>query len=354
MALVTANQFQLTPNLSGAVGAGINAFQQAQAGQRQQQQLGINQKQADRQALQDRFTSVANAAATAKNLPDDASKINFLTNRVAELNKQGIDSSDTQQALDLFNSGQSEQANALINSAVQTGIDTGILKSPTGQTPGAGQFTLGNKRFDAQGNVVAEGAAVPVKLSSVQQKVAAEGIDPNSPAGFARAREITQGSRTDPSLKPSEQQVLSKASEGQLASAGFANRVGAANKALTDLENIEGFDPTAISSAVLGNIPLGNIAQSTEQQQFLQAKRDWITAVLRKESGAAIGKDEFENEDNKFFPQIGDKPEVLERKRQGRERAFENLKKQSKGVFDVQFKEERDLTTLSDDDLLDF
>ena len=58
---------------------------------------------------------------------------------------------------------------------------------------------------------------------------------------------------------------------------------------------------------------------------------------MRKESGAAIGKDEFVNEDRKFFPQVGDKPAVLKQKALGRERAFESLKKQSKGVFDVQF-----------------
>ena len=58
---------------------------------------------------------------------------------------------------------------------------------------------------------------------------------------------------------------------------------------------------------------------------------------MRKESGAAIGNDEFVNEDRKFFPQVGDKPGVLKQKALGRARAFESLKKQSKGVFDVQF-----------------
>lgn len=194
-----------------------------------------------------------------------------------------------------------------------------------------------------QGDIKPLGVA---KLSSLQQKVAAEGLDPNTPEGQRRAREITQGTRTDPSLKPSDQQLLNKATEGQLATAGFANRVNSANKVFERLGNVEGFDPTAISSAILGALPLGNLVTSSEQQEFIQAKRDFITALLRKESGAAIGQDEFENEDKKFFPQIGDKPAVLEAKKKGRQRAFDNLRKQSKGVFDVQFEsnETGDLT----------
>lgn len=177
-----------------------------------------------------------------------------------------------------------------------------------------------------------------VKLTPLQQKVAAEGINPNSKEGFARARELNQGSRTDPSLKPSDQKILSKATEGQLASAGFANRVKAANETLTDLTAKPDFDPTSITQAAIGSIPGGNIFISSDTQEFLQAKRDFITAVLRKESGAAIGVDEFANEEQKFFPQIGDKPAVLKRKAEGRARAFENLEKQSKGVFGAQFK----------------
>ena len=176
------------------------------------------------------------------------------------------------------------------------------------------------------------------ELSPVQKKVAAEGIDPFTMEGFKRAREINQGSRTDPSLKQSDQQVLIKASEGQLASAGFANRVEASNEILNTLEDTDGFDPTSLQSAAIGLMPLGNLVQSSEYQEYDQAKRDFITAVLRKESGAAIGVDEFTNEDKKFFPQVGDKPAVLARKRKGRARALDNLVKQSKGVYDVQFK----------------
>lgn len=324
MALQTASQFQLSPDIGGALSRGIQSGlgirRQQQQEQQQQQQQQFQRQQLEQrgqiagqeQARKDQITMLqgaANAAVKAQNLPDDASRVSFLRQRVQEVAGRGGDPSDTQEVLGLFESGQTDQANALLESFVNTSIQTGLIKP------------LATR-----------------KLSSLQQKVEAEGLDPLTPAGQARAREITQGTRTDPSLKPSDQQVLNKANEGQLASAGFANRVSSANDVLEELEGTPGFDPTSLQTAFFEALPGGNIVLNENEQRFSQAKRDFITAVLRKESGAAIGKDEFVNEDKKFFPQVGDKPAVLKQKALGRKRAFENLKNQSKGVFDVQFK----------------
>jgi len=345
MALQTANQFQLTPDLVGAASRGLqlgNQFRQQQQ-QATNQKLGTQQQAilddlsskaaaGDPQALtqlsgiapdiatkiqtfqatqkENKFKSVVRGGQEVQNIPTVEGKIAFLENRIAkELPSQGVtDTSDTQELLDLYKSGDIAGGNALVDQVVQSGVQSGFLK------------------------------AAPVKkLSSLQQKVEAEGLDPFSSEGQARAREITQGSRTDPSLKPSDQATLNKASEGQLASSIFANRVNSANTIINDLEAIEGFDPTSIQAALFGAVPGGNIVLSDDQQQYTQAKRDLISAVLRKESGAVISASEFDNEDKKLFPQIGDKPGVLKQKSKARQRAFENLSAQSKGVFDVQF-----------------
>jgi len=198
------------------------------------------------------------------------------------------------------------------------------------------QFAAGAILQGLDAKSIAELAQGP-KLSPLQQKVKAEGLDPNTPAGQARARELNQRAATDPSLKPTDQQILAKATEAQLASAGFANRVQASNSTMTTLESDPDFDPISIQAALLRSIPGGNIVLSEKQQLFQQAKEDFITAVLRKESGAVISEQEFAREDKKFFPQIGDKSGTLLQKAKSRERAFQNLDKQSKGVFRVQF-----------------
>jgi hypothetical protein len=68
---------------------------------------------------------------------------------------------------------------------------------------------------------------------------------------------------------------------------------------------------------------------SEQQQQVNQAKSNFITAVLRKESGAVISDSEFEREDNKYFPQLNDKPKVIQQKANARRLAIEAMKFQA-------------------------
>jgi hypothetical protein len=68
---------------------------------------------------------------------------------------------------------------------------------------------------------------------------------------------------------------------------------------------------------------------SAEQQQVDQARRNFVTANLRKESGAAISPAEFETEEKKYFPQVGDAPPVIKQKRDARELAIRAMNIQS-------------------------
>lgn len=127
-----------------------------------------------------------------------------------------------------------------------------------------------------------------------------------------------------------------KFTEVQAKTGGFANRVEASNKIAGDLEDTLGFDATSISEAIKGAVPgFGNILSSEDRQVYNQAKLDFITAVLRLESGAAIAPKEFEKEDKKYFPQPGDKPKVIANKRKARERQFRILKGGSGGAYEA-------------------
>lgn len=70
---------------------------------------------------------------------------------------------------------------------------------------------------------------------------------------------------------------------------------------------------------------VGNIAVPEWAQQAQAAKLNFITAVLRKESGAAIPPSEFDAEDRKYFPQVGDGPNTIKQKERARELAVEAL-----------------------------
>lgn len=55
------------------------------------------------------------------------------------------------------------------------------------------------------------------------------------------------------------------------------------------------------SEFLQSNLP--SFLQSAERQKFEQAKRNFVNAVLRNESGAVIADSEFKNADKQYFPQ---------------------------------------------------
>lgn len=116
---------------------------------------------------------------------------------------------------------------------------------------------------------------------------------------------------------------MPKLTESQSNAATFFNRAQGANAILNELE-AEGTD---LQQALLGKIPIvGNMAVQPAYRRFDAAKQDFISAVLRKESGAAISSDEFIREDKKYFPQPGDDKQVIQDKRAARQRAIQGLK----------------------------
>lgn len=126
----------------------------------------------------------------------------------------------------------------------------------------------------------------------------------------------------------------------------FGSRMQAANKILSSLEDggetsggrIKGFMESAGRVVGLGHHVLGDELSGAfgntvnllnpylggpneSQRKYAQAKENFISAVLRKESGAAIGRDEYERAEKLYFPQVGDTEAVIKQKRQDRERA---------------------------------
>lgn len=107
--------------------------------------------------------------------------------------------------------------------------------------------------------------------------------------------------------------------EGQSKAAGFADRMAAADAVINSMASKEGTD---LYNRIVAGIPLaGNYLVSEEFKQFDQAKRDFVNAILRRESGAVISDQEFDNADKQYFPQPGDGPAVIAQKAANRARA---------------------------------
>ena len=68
---------------------------------------------------------------------------------------------------------------------------------------------------------------------------------------------------------------------------------------------------------------------SPEQQQVAQARINFITALLRKESGAAIGASEFATAEKNYFPKPGDDASTIAQKQQARKTAIRAMEIQA-------------------------
>ncbi|HEV7246578.1 MAG TPA: hypothetical protein VGN93_06250 [Shinella sp.] len=84
---------------------------------------------------------------------------------------------------------------------------------------------------------------------------------------------------------------------------------------------------TSLPEAVGGQVPgIGNYLKSPEYQQAEQAGREFLAAILRKDTGAAITPSEMEDYGSVYLPRPGDSAEVLTQKQQSRSRALAALK----------------------------
>lgn len=112
--------------------------------------------------------------------------------------------------------------------------------------------------------------------------------------------------------------------EGQSKALLFGSRMQEAGAILEDLA-LQGTTKSVPGSrtAVVG--PAITAVSGEKNQKLEQAKRDFINATLRRESGAVIADSEFDNAEKQYFPQIGDTPAVIAQKKRNREVATRGI-----------------------------
>lgn len=160
---------------------------------------------------------------------------------------------------------------------------------------------------------------------------------PDGTVNIVNKRERTAQQVTGPNglplVKGSAGGANKTMTEGQAKANLFGTRMTEANKIFDELAaqgitRVNQLKRGADSLPVVGPM-LGMAANATVvspgQQRLEQAQRDFINAVLRRESGAVIADSEFANAAQQYFPQPGDSPAVVQQKRLNRERAAQLL-----------------------------
>lgn len=197
-------------------------------------------------------------------------------------------------------------------------------------------------KFGVSGGVAINertGQMQPLPPGVVSQKDAPSGYEWEvTPDGSRRLKAIPGGPADK--MDPNNLQLT----ESQGKATAFAKRAIESDALLAQLEKggtfgylagaAEGAGSIASDVPILGRVlgPLVSTASnyavgktSPESQDYAAAKRNFITAILRRESGAAIQDFEFAREDMKYFPQPGDSEQTRQLKALMRQQAIEGL-----------------------------
>ncbi|MDM9629774.1 hypothetical protein QTL95_28220 [Rhizobium sp. S152] len=121
----------------------------------------------------------------------------------------------------------------------------------------------------------------------------------------------------------------------------FYNRAASAAANLDDLQGKKGYVPAARDfELMLGRtgdvlpLSLSNNLVSPEGRQFYNSAMNFMLSVLRPDTGAAFGREEFQNYARVFIPLPGDDPETLQNKKVARDTALTALAGSSAGAAD--------------------
>ena len=107
-------------------------------------------------------------------------------------------------------------------------------------------------------------------------------------------------------------------SEGQAGATAFLNRMQA-NSQVIDALDTQG---TEFMQRLLGQVPVaGDFLTTPQYKMFDTAARNWIASLLRKDSGATITPEEYEEGMRQYFPQPGDDEGTIDLKRRLRKAA---------------------------------
>lgn len=135
-----------------------------------------------------------------------------------------------------------------------------------------------------------------------------------------------QNAATKAAAPPKYNEALSKAENHYLrARQGLSNYQDTEKRFNIDYQSQGAtkkmFDAATIDLIFSGNAKAEAMARMTnhESAEIVNAEREWLAPVLRKDSGAAISQGEWKTTGEVYFPRPGDSPERIAQKQQSRE-----------------------------------
>lgn len=129
---------------------------------------------------------------------------------------------------------------------------------------------------------------------------------------------------------PADPSVANRAASGKLTgeeqkAVSMAGRMRGAEAKMAE----SGYMPTGmggLASQAAAAVPgIGNMVTPADYQAYKQSAMEWITGLLRLDSGAAVPETEFARYFKTYFPQPGDDEKTIQQKTESRQRAVASL-----------------------------
>lgn len=114
---------------------------------------------------------------------------------------------------------------------------------------------------------------------------------------------------------------MPKLTEGQSKDVVFVTRASGALPTLDSLDE----KLTSFGENLAGKMPYGEFLQSEDYQKADTAGKEFLAAILRKDTGAAVTPSELVTYGQVYLPQPGNPPAVLEQKKAARARAVKAI-----------------------------
>lgn len=122
-----------------------------------------------------------------------------------------------------------------------------------------------------------------------------------------------------------------KVNENEGKAYSFFNRMKEVEKELTS-DVLSSYVPDVSPGAwIQGVVP--ERLRSDKSKRFMNAAKNWVTAKLRRESGAAISPTEFATDYQVYFPAPGDSPDEIKRKKATRDLITTDMGRESGNAF---------------------
>jgi hypothetical protein len=194
--------------------------------------------------------------------------------------------------------------------------------TPTGPVAGTG---MPGARAPAASAVV---PAIPGMTSVLDQTAPAAAPAAGVPLrGKGTALTETQSNATAFGLRMKEaNSILTSLEKSGVKNTGLISNVAGS---IVGVVPLIGDKLTGMTESVFNVLPQIMGGLSPEQQQVAQARLNFITANLRKESGATLLPSEFITEEKKYFPKPGDDATVIAQKQKARNLALKAMEIQA-------------------------